>query len=75
MDLPADRLLSLVYWWAVKDFQEQNDLDKFEEQLWRPPAIGVVVTQGPWSAEEETASFAALAREIKGGDVRAQIDD
>lgn len=36
--------------------QTQEDNDKFEAMLWRPP-VGVEVTQGPWSAEAEQAAL------------------
>lgn len=70
--LPIDRFLSLAYWHLVKDVDRfssegQQALRKFEARLWMPPA-GVEVTEGPWSAAAETASFQAFKKMIKPDD-------
>lgn len=69
LDLPPDRFLNAVYAYLVggvdRHTQEgQQALRKFEARLWMPPA-GVEVTEGPWSAAAETASFQAFKKMIK----------
>lgn len=60
-DLPADRFLSLGYWWATHNASEQADVDRFDRKLWMPPK-GVAAAPGsPWSPEAETAAFGSLA--------------
>lgn len=67
LELPADRFLNKIYWWAIRHAQEQEDLDRFDRHLWIPPK-GVRAPAGsPWSAEAETAAFQNLAAAINGG--------
>lgn len=64
LELPGDRFLNLIYWWATKDAVDQQALDKFDRQVWRPPK-GVRPPPGsPWSAEAETKAFAAFSAEF-----------
>lgn len=58
LDLPFDRLLSVVYYWATQEADEQ-EVQKFDTRLHRPPP-GVVPTTGPWTAEAETAAFKSV---------------
>src|SRR3546814_21097573 len=37
MELPIDRLLNLVYFWATRDAQDEQTLAKFDRKLWMPP--------------------------------------
>lgn len=61
LHLPMDRFLNAVYWWAIRNATEQEEIDRFDRQLWRPP-VGVVPAAGsPWSPEAETAAFNSLA--------------
>lgn len=72
LGLPPDRFLNRVYWWATRNAAEQSDIDKFDRQLWRPPA-GVAPAPGsPWSPEAETAAFGSLAAAFGVGAGRAR---
>lgn len=65
--LPAHRMLSLIFFWATQ-YADENELRKINARLWVPPP-GVVPTEGPWTAEAETAAFKsfAAAMNIKPG--------
>lgn len=61
------RYLNLAYWWAIKDASEQADIDKFDRQLWLPPA-GLnkeIPDESPWSASNETAAFAQFSSQFE----------
>lgn len=65
LDLPLDRFVNLIYWWAIRD-AEPEEIPKFDQRLWRPPP-GVAPAPGsPWSAEAETAAFKGFAAAFKG---------
>lgn len=59
--LPADRFFNRVYWWAIRNAQEQSDIDRFDRKLWMPPKGRAAAPGSPWSAEAETAAFGELA--------------
>lgn len=59
--LPADRFLSLIYWWCTRNAQDQQDLDKFDRKLWQPPKGTAPAPGSPWSPEAETKAFGELA--------------
>lgn len=63
-ELPVDRLLNLVYYWAIRNGDEAA-IRTFDARLWVPPK-GVAPTEGPWSAEAETSAFRAFAKQVKG---------
>ena len=66
LELPADRMMNLIYWWATKDAYDQQELNRFERQLWRPPLGARAPAGSPWSSEAETAAFQAFAAETTG---------
>lgn len=60
--------MNLIYYWATKNAQEQKDLDKFDRQLWMPPPTmdpDDIPADSPWSAENETAAFAAFSAQFE----------
>lgn len=62
LTLPFDRFLSVVYHWATRG-GEPEEVEKFNTRLYRPPK-GEVATHGPWTAEAETAAFAAFKAQV-----------
>ena len=62
--MPPDRFLNLIYWWATHNAAEQQQIDKFDRKLWRPPRGKAAAPGSPWSPENETAAFAALAAQV-----------
>jgi hypothetical protein len=66
--LPADRFLNRVYWWAIRNATEQEQISKFDRALWRPPRGKAAAPGSPWSPEAETAAFAALAAQVGQSD-------
>lgn len=66
-EMEDPRYLNLAYWWAVRNASEQADLDKFDRQLWLPPA-GLqkeIPKESPWSAQNETAAFSAFSAQFE----------
>lgn len=68
LELPADRMLNLIYWWFTHDAADQADVDRFDRQLWRPPAGTAPAPGSPWSPEAETEAFQSLAAAFGVGD-------
>jgi hypothetical protein len=66
--LPPDRFLNRIYWWAIRNAQEQEQIDKFDRRLWRPPRGKAAAPGSPWSPEAETSAFAALAAQVGQSD-------
>lgn len=66
LELPLDRLLNLLYYWLIRGASEE-DVQKFDARLWRPPKGQAAPAGSPWSPEAETAAFQSLAAAIKGG--------
>ncbi len=64
--LPLHRYLNLIYHWATKNAERQEDLDKFDRQLWLPPAGSAepIPDESPWSAANETAAFDAFNQQF-----------
>lgn len=60
MDLPIDRLLNLIYFWATRNAPDEQALAKFDRKLWMPPKGEEAPAESPWSAENETNAFKAL---------------
>lgn len=60
MDLPIDRLLNLIYFWATRNAQDEATLAKFDRKLWMPPKGEEAPAESPWSAANETSAFKAL---------------
>ena len=56
-DLPLDRFSNFIIWYCLRNADEKERA-KFDQQLYRPPP-GKTATKGPWTAEAETAAFAA----------------
>lgn len=71
LDLPPDRMLSLVYYWSIRNADSREAIDKFDRRLWMPPKGREAPKGSPWSAEAETAAFGSLAAQVgvqtKGG--------
>lgn len=64
-DLRMHRFENVVWWYMIRDIEDPVELDKVTARLWRPP-VGVAPKTGPWSAEAETASFAAFKSQVTG---------
>lgn len=65
MQLPADRFLNLIYFWAVKEL-DQDDRFKLDTRLWMPPKGEAPAPQSPWSAENEKKAFSAFVADFTG---------
>lgn len=63
-DLPVGRFTNLVYYWWTEG-ADPKEVEKFERRLYIPPK-NVVAKVGPWSAEAETAAFAAAKAALTG---------
>jgi len=60
MDLPIDRMLNLIYFWATRNAPDERALAKFDRKLWMPPKGEEAPAESPWSAANETSAFQAL---------------
>jgi len=60
MDLPIDRMLNLIYFWATRNAPDEQALAKFDRKLWMPPKGEEPPAESPWSAANETSAFKAL---------------
>lgn len=62
VELPFDGLLDLIYYWLIKDAEEE-DVEKLDSRLWLPPkkAKAKDLKDSPWSDEATRASLAAFA--------------
>lgn len=67
MDLPVDRLLNLVYFWATRNAPDEQTLAKFDRKLWMPPKGEEAPAESPWSAANETSAFKALKQALSPG--------
>lgn len=65
MELPIDRLLNLVYFWATRNAQDENALAKFDRKLWMPPKGEEPPPESPWSSANETSAFQAFKAQIQ----------
>lgn len=65
MSLPIDRMLNLVYFWATKNAENEQDLAKFDRKLWMPPKGVVPPPESPWSSANETSAFKAFKAQIQ----------
>lgn len=73
LDLLPARFCSLVYYWAVRNADEDGKT-KFDRRLWMPPK-GVAPPPGsPWSPEAETAAFGSLAAQVGARAVKQGSD-
>lgn len=60
-ELPIDRFCNFMWWWATRNMEDEQDVEKLRGDLWQPPPnYDKPITKGPWSPEEETSAFAAL---------------
>jgi hypothetical protein len=69
MGLPFDRFLNLVYAFAVNQFNDEKDLNKFEMRLNLPmPGIKSAIqeTSSSWAPAKETAALSGLAAALGG---------
>lgn len=69
LDLPPDRFLSVVYWWALRNADDQREIAKFDRRLWRPPPGIAPAAGSPWSPEAENEAFGAFAASVGMGEV------
>lgn len=69
LDLPMDRFSNFVYHWLTRHAAE-DEIRKFDNRLWRPPAGERPAPGSPWSPERETSAFRGLAAEVKGSPVQ-----
>lgn len=65
MDLPIDRMLNLIYFWATRNAQDEQTLAKFDRKLWMPPKGEEAPPESPWSAANETDAFKAFKAQIQ----------
>lgn len=66
LDLPIDRFLSLIYWWMIRNAEDEKSIQSFNARLWRPPPGVLPAAGSPWTAEAETAAFRSFAAQTKG---------
>ena len=64
MDLPIDRMLNLIYFWATRNAPDEQTLAKFDRKLWMPPKGEEAPAESPWSAANETSAFKALKQAL-----------
>lgn len=57
-ELHLGRLANFVYWRMTGEADEKS-IEKFRARLWQPPKGQVADSRSPWSAENESASFAS----------------
>jgi len=62
MELPLDRLLNFVYFWATEEATEE-DRRKFDAQVFRP-LPGKAATVGPWAPENENKALHSLGASL-----------
>src|SRR3990167_8217913 len=65
MELPIDRMLNLIYFWATRNAQDEQALAKFDRKLWMPPKGEEAPAESPWSAANETSAFKALKASLQ----------
>ena len=68
-ELRPDRFFNLVYHFAVRNADDQNEIAKFDRRLWQPPKreqAKPIPKESPWSAEREKAAFNALRAQMTG---------
>jgi hypothetical protein len=69
--LPLARFCNFIWWIATRNANEAEHA-KMKAQLWRPPPpppgrpAPAIDRRSPWSAESETAGFAALKAGLTG---------
>lgn len=68
LDLPLDRMLNLIYHWIIRH-AEPDEVEKFDNRLWRPPVGETPPPGSPWSPEKETAAFRGFAAQVRGSEV------
>lgn len=70
MDLPIDRYLNLVQFFATEGM-EDSEREKFETRLNMPvpgtAASAVLPADSPWSPENEASALSAFAAQVAGG--------
>jgi hypothetical protein len=70
MVLPFDRFLNWVYSFAVNQFSDVSDLDRFEMRLNLPmPGIRSAIqdTASVWAPAQEQSALSGLAAAVRGG--------
>ena len=70
IELRFDALLDLIYYWLIKDAEEE-DVEKLNSRLWMPPkkAVAKGLKDSPWSDEATKASPLAFVGAAGGGTV------
>ena len=64
--LSLPQFCNFVMWMFTKNMDE-NETRRFKSRLWQPPAGETPTSNSPWSAENETAAFAAFKAQTQGG--------
>jgi hypothetical protein len=61
-EMEVSRFVNLVWYWMIRNAEDQKDIEKLRLKLWVPPKNPRVPVRdlGPWSAENETKAFKAL---------------
>ena len=59
-ELPIDRMLNLIYYWATRNADDEQALAKFDRRLWMPPKGEEPPPESPWSSASETNAFKTL---------------
>lgn len=64
MELPFDRLLSVIYVYLIGE-SDEDQIQKFDLKLFRPPpGWKAPITEGPWSAGAERSALSAFAVQV-----------
>ncbi len=64
LELPFDRLLSMIYVWLIGDGDE-DAISKLDLKLFRPPpGWNKPITEGPWSASSERSALSMFATQV-----------
>lgn len=64
--LPVARGCHVVHWWVTREADEDH-LERFEADLWRPPLDQEADPRSPWSREAQMAGFDDLYQSLTGG--------
>ena len=65
-ELPMRQFCSFIWWFATRNAEKQEDVDKFDIDLWRPPKGFAGKIEGPWSPEAENEALMAFKRTVSG---------
>lgn len=63
-EMELDRFCNFVWWWATRNAQDQQEIEKLRAQLWRPPPGQVPHPESPWSPENESKAFSSFKAQV-----------